>query len=125
MIVADYPIRPVIIADWSIRLVIVSDWSNRLVIVADWFNDSTASGRRAPRLKRLVKEAALRGTKLLLMPDGMVRHDSNTTTMISGGVRSDGVNDNGKKRQTSESPTSQGIGSAGQKGNGGCIKKVR
>lgn len=67
-----------------------------------------------------MKEAALRGTKLLLMPDGMVRHDSNTTTIISNGLRGDG-----KKQQTLESSINKGFGSAEGKGNGGCIKEVR
>lgn len=95
--------------------------------------DATASGRRAPRLKRLVKEAALRGTRLLLMPDGMARRDGNTTTIISdgringdrscirGGVHhGGGVNCNVKKRKKLESPSSQGFGSAELEGNGEC-----
>ncbi|CAM9565706.1 unnamed protein product, partial [Ectocarpus sp. 13 AM-2016] len=36
---------------------------------------------RTPRLQRLVKEAAMRGTRLLLMPDGMARRDANTSTV--------------------------------------------
>lgn len=55
-------------------------------------------GRRAPKLQRLVKEAALRGTRLLLMPDGMARRDGNTTTVAGAPGRGKRFSNRGKGR---------------------------
>lgn len=71
--------------------------------------------RRAPRLQRLVKEAAMRGTRLLLMPEGMARSVSNTTAIISN-KKQHAVGGGGRGRGRSKRNSTSGRGGRGHVG---------
>ncbi|CAN0465558.1 unnamed protein product, partial [Ectocarpus sp. 8 AP-2014] len=66
---------------------------------------------RTPRLQRLVKEAAMRGTRLLLMPDGMARRDANTSAVAGAPGRG--------RRFSNRGRGGRGRGGGGRGGGGG------